>query len=392
MVLNEAPGDLVDLAVVPPGGTREFRIELASNRIVWLTPSPAARSHYWAIAGYFDAHRHLPPDGSRPTDSKKALAPARIRSIEDAGRDGTWGMRDMGVRTLAPWPVRSDLVATAIRGLIGTNSEFARRFAVMTPDPPHIARAIEENLAAGAHFIKIFTTRSGYLPQAEALEMTMTRDSIIEATRLATSFGLPVAAHCHGGPAFEACLEAGVSSIEHGLYLSEAEVRAAQSAGTEIVLTPGAYDTPATPPSASAAFVHLVEVIADSGTEFRIGTDSPHESMAGQVLALTRRGVPMDVALRAATLDGPLANSSSVVSRATADRSGLVLLETDPTAAPQALLTPAALVAPLNGRDNLRIPMPSIRRELAHRRPAHERTRQDKSTPRTREVPDERGG
>jgi Xaa-Pro aminopeptidase len=213
-VLGEDDGDELQVAVVPPSGTRESVLTIPRHRLTWLAPARRPTSHYWAIPGYFDAHRHLPPEGSSALSARMAVSTARIRAIEDAARDGIWGIRDMGVAMLAPWPVRSGLVATAIRGVAGVNCDFARPFAVAGQDPRQIRRLVNENHDAGAHFIKIFTNGSGYLRQSEALEMTMTAEAIRAAVDIARARGMSVAAHCHGGDAFAACLDAKVGSIE----------------------------------------------------------------------------------------------------------------------------------------------------------------------------------
>jgi hypothetical protein len=353
-VLGEDDGDELQVAVVPPSGTRESVLTVPRHRLTWLAAARGPTSQYWAIPGYFDAHRHLPPEGSSALSARKAVSTARIRAIQDAARDGIWGIRDMGVAMLAPWPVRSSLVATAIRGVAGANGAFARPFAVAGPDPRQIRRLVNENYDAGAHFIKIFTNGSGYLRQSEALEMTMTAEAIRAAVDAARARGMSVAAHCHGGDAFAACLDAKVGSIEHGLYLSEDDLTEARRRGVEIVLTPGAYDSPRRP-LVAAAFARMVTAVLRTTVDFRIGTDSPHESMAGQILSLVRRGAPVGLSLRAAVLADPTAITDAAV-----DANGLVLLEADPAVVPETLLTPIGLITPTPSRDGLRLPMPSL--------------------------------
>src|SRR2546430_952564 len=51
--------------------------------------------------------------------------------------------------------------------------------------------------------------------------------------------GRPVAAHAHGGEAVDYCVEAGVRSIEHGRYLTDAQLEAMVRRGTTLCATAG---------------------------------------------------------------------------------------------------------------------------------------------------------
>lgn len=83
-------------------------------------------------------------------------------------------------------------------------------------------KAVREEVAAQADFIKIYASGSAFSPTGVPKHPIMTIEEIRTAVNTARANGLYVAAHCHADSAIRDCVQAGVRTIEHATYLSEA--------------------------------------------------------------------------------------------------------------------------------------------------------------------------
>jgi imidazolonepropionase-like amidohydrolase len=82
-------------------------------------------------------------------------------------------------------------------------------------------KAVREEVAAQANFIKIYASGSAFSPTGTPKHPIMVPEEIKMAVDTARANGLYVAAHCHADSAIRDCVEAGVRTIEHATYLSE---------------------------------------------------------------------------------------------------------------------------------------------------------------------------
>ena len=83
-------------------------------------------------------------------------------------------------------------------------------------------KAVRQEVAAQSDFIKIYASGSAFSPTGVPKHPIMTFDEIKTAVDTARVNGLYVAAHCHTDSAIRDCVQAGVHTIEHATYLSEA--------------------------------------------------------------------------------------------------------------------------------------------------------------------------
>ena len=83
-------------------------------------------------------------------------------------------------------------------------------------------KAVRQEVAAQSDFIKIYAAGSAFSPTGVPKHHIMTFDEIKTAVDTARVNGLYVAAHCHTDSAIRDCVQAGVHTIEHATYLSEA--------------------------------------------------------------------------------------------------------------------------------------------------------------------------
>jgi imidazolonepropionase-like amidohydrolase len=116
-------------------------------------------------------------------------------------------------------------------------------------------RAVQMNLAHGVDWIKILATERAGTADTDPRKQVYTEDEIRAIVQEAATKNVPVEAHAHGDEGAMAAVKAGVRSIEHGTYLSDATLQLMKEKGayfdptytTVIDLTDagGDYDVPA---------------------------------------------------------------------------------------------------------------------------------------------------
>ncbi len=190
-------------------------------------------------------------------------------------------------------------------------------------DGPDACRAAVRNqVKRGADLIKVCATggvlslaRDGKLPH-------YAEDELVTIVKTARDLGVDVAAHAHGDEGMRRAVEAGVVSIEHGTFMSEATMDAMIKHGTWYV--PTATTGMAVSDSAQFAkgfFPEVVRVKAlnigpqikgtlgkayKKGVKIAFGTDAgvfPHGKNNLEFVFMSEAGMKNADILRAATLD-----------------------------------------------------------------------------------------
>lgn len=286
-------------------------------------PHDSARA--FVLPGYRDSHRHLPHGWK--AEAGRALQAARDSAVSAAEAEGLAAVVDMGLGVIQRWPSRPTWITTAVAGLRDAENRDPVGFGIPVVDD--MVDRVHRVASLGAGVIKIFATGSGRRPRRGARQRRMAQSQIAGAVATADQYGLPVVAHCHGGPALWDCLSAGVTSIEHGLYLTRQELQACREANVSITLTPGVYISV----HGDSIVDQLRQTIADTLSEevtLKVGTDTPRESLARQIWWLIRLGVPPKVAITAGTADPKVTNLR-------------LLFERNPADHPDELLRPMAI-------------------------------------------------
>jgi imidazolonepropionase-like amidohydrolase len=116
-------------------------------------------------------------------------------------------------------------------------------------------RAVQMNLAHGVAWIKILATERAGTAETDPRKQVYTEEEIRAIVQEAGTRNVPVQAHAHGDEGGMAAVKAGVRSIEHGTYLSDATLQLMKERGTYLdptyttvidVMEPGGdYDVPA---------------------------------------------------------------------------------------------------------------------------------------------------
>ena len=102
---------------------------------------------------------------------------------------------------------------------------------------------VEAALAKGAQWIKLVATAGSSTPGDAVLKSNFSEAEIRAAVRTARDGGARVMMHTWGGDSASWAVEHGVTSLEHGIYLTPEQVSAAAAAGMTLVPTLTVYQS-----------------------------------------------------------------------------------------------------------------------------------------------------
>jgi imidazolonepropionase-like amidohydrolase len=306
----------------------------------------------WLLPGIFDCHLHAglasfdhlellrTPISARVLETAQTLRrtlAAGVTFVRDAGGTDA-GVRDGVSRGLVPGPqLQVSVVALGATGghgdgfLAGPGAEGPVDYAL--PDypgrPPYLAdgpaeyrKAVRQIVRAGADWIKLLATGGVLSAAGGEFGAELGEDEITAAVSEAAARGRPVMVHALGGPAVAWAVQAGARSIEHGVFLTEADAALMAARGCVLVPTLAIYDQLAAQaraghlsgPRADRALAvgerlgEAVAIARAAGVPIALGTDFGHRDDHGRNLAeitmLHRAGLPLEAALLAATAAG----------------------------------------------------------------------------------------
>ncbi|MBL3699043.1 amidohydrolase family protein [Leucobacter luti] len=274
----------------------------------------------WVIPGIVDAHVHASWHAFDAAD-RELLGDAGTRAATAAGlartlAAGITSVRDAGGLTsaaLAAVPAtRRPAVQLSVRMLDHAAAEAAGG----------LDRAVDTVLGAGAQWVKLVGTAGVAAPAGAGLDPIFTAAEVRDAVRRAGDAGAGVMVHAWGGAAIDDAIDAGATSIEHGIFLTPDQAARAAAAGLTLVPTlriyhlvrrmiaagklPAAFD--ARVAEAVAAHPNAVRIARDAGLPIALGTDSgtpdQHGSAPLEFDALVAAGLDPAEALLAATRNG----------------------------------------------------------------------------------------
>ncbi|HSE91755.1 MAG TPA: amidohydrolase family protein [Methylomirabilota bacterium] len=330
---------LVDGTDAPPGRGKAVVVE--QGRIAAVVDegqAPAGRvlrlDGLTLLPGLVNAHVHLclgaEPDPARtlredPLGLTAIKAVVRARQTVEAG---VTTVRDLSGREYVELAVRDAVrdglvvgprILAAGRGICMTGGH-GWWFGREADGPVEARRAVREQLKAGADVIKIFATggvmTAGADPNAPQLEADEIRAAVDEARKA----GRRTAAHAQATQGIAWCVEAGISSIEHGVFLTEPLVRRMARDGVALVPTliaPHAIAAGGATAGIPEFMVQKSEALRGrhvesfqlalaAGVTIAAGTDAgtplnPHGSMVPELTLMVKAGMAPAAAVRAAT-------------------------------------------------------------------------------------------
>lgn len=292
------------------------------------------------LPGLIDAHTHLALSGQMPNyaaamkDDTLILTVRAARNIRADLLSGITTMRCLGEKDFIDVAIKEAVEKEIIPGprlLIsgkGIRSSYGHGIMGTAFDGvEEVRKAARINIHdAGADQVKIFVTGSkgefrnfkfGTENTVERNEMQslMTREEIQAAVDTAHCVGKKVAAHCYGGVGLRHCVEAGVDTIEHGIYMDDGDIDMMLKAGTWLTVTLNGYFSDRRianrgTPELTKGFVKYRDDIraaytkaVHSGLRYTLGTDGQHGEFAFELESLVTYNVEPLKALQAATVE-----------------------------------------------------------------------------------------
>ncbi|MFN2555384.1 MAG: amidohydrolase family protein [Nitriliruptorales bacterium] len=328
----------------PP--VRDGLVLVAAGRLAYVGPASRAPRPGWdaqeidvgdgtVLPGLVDAHVHLTCDGgARFIEEVRGVSPEdlALKAATNAARAlarGIVAVRDLGAPGIAAIAVGR---AVAARGLLGCEVAAAGRaltapgghipfLGVEVAGPDQLATAAREQLEAGAAGIKLVAT-GGILTEGVPLDdAAYEEEELAAATRVAQQVGAWTAAHVIGAEGTKRALRAGVTTIEHGVFLDDEAIELMLATGAILVPTiiplvkivehgrDGGIPEDAVAKAESVVDNHVDSFrrAARAGVPIASGTDAgtpfnPHGEIAAEArLLVERAGLSHEQALRSAT-------------------------------------------------------------------------------------------
>ena len=388
---------------------RQGSLVLGDDRIVSVLPQQAPLPSVdrtvdvegaTVLPGLIDAHEHQTYHntfGALPRQWRLPRDQLMIRSCVaacDALRHGVTSVREMG----APGATNLSMKVATDRGeMVGprmvtcglplaTTGGHAYEICVEIDGADQVRAAVRQQLKNGADFIKLMASEE--LPRPTEEQQTvpqLSTDELRAAIDEAHQAGVKVTAHVCGSRAIERCLDAGVDSINHGIYLNRDLAERMKEQGVHYTPTLGIYRANTDPRwqrgGAKAAFcrllldahAHSFEQALEAGVRLTVGTDAI-VPMATEMQHMVDAGLdPMAVVTAATQTNADLIGLGSEVGSLEAGKlADVLVVDGDPLGRmtdlgmvkmiwqggqlfhPDQLLPMLPLTEPLPPEDNLR--------------------------------------
>lgn len=288
-------------------------------------------SGYYLLPGLVDSHTHLsivPAQGNQLAQMALPAGRNILRSMPNIRRQlesGVTTMRIMGEEHWIDLDIRNAIDEGLIEGPrifaggIGIVATNGHGVGLTTSDTPYeVRKNIRKNFAKGADFVKMFMTGGMSSSRPPVDFCGFSREEVAAAVEEATRMRTYVAAHAHGGPGVDLCIEEGVRTIEHGALLTDEQIKRMCDKQMWVVGTfsimfhpTGIEQSDFSNPAIKAKVLHNREVEAEtfsrilaSGLRYAIGTDSMHGLIAYEMECLVNFGASNMDAIVAATRSG----------------------------------------------------------------------------------------
>jgi imidazolonepropionase-like amidohydrolase len=242
--------------------TPNATIVMRDGRIATVAAAPAPpgvrvldlKGRY-VLPGFIDAHTHAADLAAFRRALESGVTTARSAGVSHYVDVGYHQLVKSGAAVgpdvvTAGYHVRPQIAPEAFLD----HPEYADLMAGVTTIDK-MRRAVQMNLSHGVDWIKILATERAGTADTDPRKQVYTEEEIRAIVQEAATKQVPVEAHAHGDEGAMAAVKAGVRSIEHGTYLSNATLQEMKRRGTffdptyttvlDLVDAGGDYDVPA---------------------------------------------------------------------------------------------------------------------------------------------------
>lgn len=311
------------------------------------------------LPGLIDAHLHLAISGADQSEKANPGPLVALRMVHNGLanlRAGITTVRDMGAKEHIDVQYKRGLDLGLIEGprtfiagqpIIATGGHCT--YMGRQVDGPFEARkATREQLMAGVDWVKMMVTGGIMTRGTDPRKQQLHRDEIEAVIETAHTVGIPVAAHCQGGPGIVDTIRAGVDSLEHGIWLTDEAVDLMLERDTAYVPTLSAIYLIAQgvpvagvePPTwsvekarvATEAHQESFAKAVEAGVRIVAGTDYKHGSLPYELSLMVDWGMSPTEALRSATVRAAALLGHDDIGRiAPGKEADLMVVRGDPT-------------------------------------------------------------
>lgn len=242
------------------------------------------------LPGLIDCHVHLglggEPDvvAAVQADSPGMTLLKATRYARQTIESGVTSVRDLGCRDHGIFALKQAIDAGLVPGprilaaglaicMTGGHARFIGREA---DGPVEIVRAVREQLAAGADFIKIIASGGVLTPGTSPDQAQYSVEEIRTAVQEAQRAGKQVAAHAHGASGMKQAVAAGVRSIEHATLMDDDAAEAMVQHDVFMVPTLSALATTAGCPLGSGVPESAVQKAKDMSARHEVSFKKAH--------------------------------------------------------------------------------------------------------------------
>ena len=353
---------------------RNASVLIEGGRITSVTPGPTKGTgdarvidlqNRWLMPGLIDAHVHF-----SGVDAAKGLVTRGMTTVRalHVGHFVDIEVRELHRKGNASVP---DVLASGY--MIRPDMDWSQPFFKDFPEFSHLLkrkaagvdelrRLVQANVRHGVNQIKILATERAGAAGHDPRRRTFSDPELSAIVDEARSAGISVAAHAHGDEGAAAAVRAGVTTIDHGWFLSDATMELMKARGTCLVPTIGvATVIEKTRPyregtaevreqikGGLAAGHEMAARAYRKGVRIIAGTDSYNNLLpvSDEVAELVRVGMtPMDAIMAATSV---AARCLGIDSRTGSARPGLeadlLVIDRDPLTDITALRTPAIVI------------------------------------------------
>jgi imidazolonepropionase-like amidohydrolase len=204
------------------------------------------------LPGLINCHVHVCLSGEADparTLTEESYAATVVSAVVRARRTveaGVTTVRDLGGREYAEIAVRDAVRAGVIpgprllcagRAVCMTGGHGWRLLGRQADGADELRKAVREQLRAGADVIKLVATGGVMTPGVDPRAAQLTLDELRAGVQEAHRARRRVAAHAMADEGIAWCLDAGIDTIEHGVFLTEALAARMAQQGTALVPT-----------------------------------------------------------------------------------------------------------------------------------------------------------
>lgn len=319
------------------------------------------------IPGIIDSHVHIFLDPSRgyaeyaaPPRSQMEFGCIASKNMKNLLEQGIIYIRDMAAYADMSYELRRMMNEGVIHGPgikicgegICVTGGHGTWMSTECDGVDEIVKTVRKRIKDGADHIKLMVTGGVSTPGQEKAPCEMEYEEIAAAVREAHKKARKVGVHTHGYTGIKRCVEAGVDSIEHGVYLDHNLLEIMLQKGIYLVPTLSAPhfavqnallrdpDNPEHLESAKIMKRHCdaVKMAYDMGVKIAMGTDkgipgNMYENALSELILLNEVGIPPEEVLKISTYNS--ADLLDILDRYGSLEPGksasFILLDADPT-------------------------------------------------------------